>query len=130
EHGGLLNLIRWHQRTYEVSEKDRATQLAAQAFDASVWELWPYLTAGASIHIPDEETRSSPSALMEWFAEERITLTFLATPLAEAALAVKLPRNLSVILSSANHRSEEHTSELQSRGHLVCRLLLEKKKIA
>src|SRR5690625_6924129 len=25
-------------------------------------------------------------------------------------------------------RSEEHTSELQSRGHLVCRLLLEKKK--
>src|SRR5690625_6272157 len=30
--------------------------------------------------------------------------------------------------SSAHHRSEEHTSELQSRGHLVCRLLLEKKK--
>src|SRR2546422_7201253 len=27
-----------------------------------------------------------------------------------------------------NHRSEEHTSELQSRLHLVCRLLLEKKK--
>src|SRR5437870_6591022 len=27
-------------------------------------------------------------------------------------------------------RSEEHTSELQSRGHLVCRLLLEKKKTA
>src|SRR5207253_9513255 len=27
-----------------------------------------------------------------------------------------------------NVRSEEHTSELQSRGHLVCRLLLEKKK--
>src|SRR5690625_7119898 len=26
-------------------------------------------------------------------------------------------------------RSEEHTSELQSRGHLVCRLLLEKKKM-
>src|SRR5439155_7863577 len=30
----------------------------------------------------------------------------------------------------ARFRSEEHTSELQSRGHLVCRLLLEKKKIA
>src|SRR5439155_24494362 len=28
----------------------------------------------------------------------------------------------------ARRRSEEHTSELQSRGHLVCRLLLEKKK--
>src|SRR5439155_4054931 len=28
------------------------------------------------------------------------------------------------------YRSEEHTSELQSRGHLVCRLLLEKKKLS
>src|SRR5439155_16248200 len=32
-------------------------------------------------------------------------------------------------LERRSTRSEEHTSELQSRGHLVCRLLLEKKKI-
>src|SRR5439155_26134957 len=31
-------------------------------------------------------------------------------------------------LDELPERSEEHTSELQSRGHLVCRLLLEKKK--
>src|SRR5439155_12258143 len=31
-------------------------------------------------------------------------------------------------LRASTSRSEEHTSELQSRGHLVCRLLLEKKK--
>src|SRR5207253_10888363 len=31
--------------------------------------------------------------------------------------------------SGVEPRSEEHTSELQSRGHLVCRLLLEKKKL-
>src|SRR5690625_6168440 len=37
--------------------------------------------------------------------------------------AAKTGRNIS-----KNTRSEEHTSELQSRGHLVCRLLLEKKK--
>src|SRR5690625_6636808 len=30
--------------------------------------------------------------------------------------------------TGSGQRSEEHTSELQSRGHLVCRLLLEKKK--
>src|SRR5690625_6811500 len=30
--------------------------------------------------------------------------------------------------STEKNRSEEHTSELQSRGHLVCRLLLEKKR--
>src|SRR5690625_5907796 len=41
----------------------------------------------------------------------------LAERLAETGLDVEL-----------RTRSEEHTSELQSRGHLVCRLLLEKKK--
>src|SRR5207253_9078153 len=38
------------------------------------------------------------------------------------------PRTSSFAVTPAHHRSEEHTSELQSRGHLVCRLLLEKKK--
>src|SRR3989442_10362721 len=33
-----------------------------------------------------------------------------------------------VLTAGHSHRSEEHTSELQSRPHLVCRLLLEKKK--
>src|SRR5690625_5500958 len=37
------------------------------------------------------------------------------------------PLGLSNELPDALNRSEEHTSELQSRGHLVCRLLLEKK---
>src|SRR5690625_7124921 len=36
-------------------------------------------------------------------------------------------RKLDVV-AGWQERSEEHTSELQSRGHLVCRLLLEKKK--
>src|SRR5690625_6060705 len=44
----------------------------------------------------------------------------------------KLGDNYAVVFLSNNSpsaslRSEEHTSELQSRGHLVCRLLLEKK---
>src|SRR3989442_11579153 len=54
-----------------------------------------------------------------------------------AALAVE-QATLATCLSGATYgdavgafvrRSEEHTSELQSRPHLVCRLLLEKKKI-
>src|SRR5437870_9303010 len=39
-----------------------------------------------------------------------------------------LQQGVSVDLPKVAARSEEHTSELQSRGHLVCRLLLEKKK--
>src|SRR5439155_6609602 len=45
-------------------------------------------------------------------------------------LALLLPRLLLAadVRLELQTRSEEHTSELQSRGHLVCRLLLEKKK--
>src|SRR5690625_6958114 len=42
---------------------------------------------------------------------------------------IRLPRVLLAGFVGASLRSEEHTSELQSRGHLVCRLLLEKKKV-
>src|SRR5439155_24776615 len=40
----------------------------------------------------------------------------------------ELRLHLGLRFGSRRKRSEEHTSELQSRGHLVCRLLLEKKK--
>src|SRR5690625_6377708 len=45
--------------------------------------------------------------------------------IADAYYTKRLTAGLSAI--KKNQRSEEHTSELQSRGHLVCRLLLEKK---
>src|SRR5437870_9615590 len=45
----------------------------------------------------------------------------------DVAIAASRPSRLYASVAT-NERSEEHTSELQSRGHLVCRLLLEKKK--
>lgn len=95
-HAGLLNLCAWHWRAYHVSASDRATQLAAPAFDAAVWEVWPYLTAGASLHIPDEETVLYPAKLLEWLAAEAITICFMPTPLAEAVLEEPLPNQLGL----------------------------------
>ena len=94
EQRGLLNLLGWHQEYYEVGAGDRASQLASQAFDASVWEIWPYLTAGASLYIVDEETRASATQLLSWLSKEQITLSFMPTPLAEAVLAEELPAGL------------------------------------
>src|SRR3712207_7157747 len=57
----------------------------------------------------------------------------MASMLAVVAERVNCQRgspNLRPISSATHRRSEEHTSELQSRQYLVCRLLLEKKKIA
>src|SRR3712207_7066023 len=43
------------------------------------------------------------------------------------AFAQLTPAQRRLVLEGLNDRSEEHTSELQSRQYLVCRLLLEKK---
>ncbi|MBW4538429.1 MAG: amino acid adenylation domain-containing protein [Myxacorys chilensis ATA2-1-KO14] len=84
EHRGLLNLVSWHRQAFQVSQNDCATQIAAPAFDACAWEIFPYLTAGASLHFPDEVTRLSPEKLRDWFIAQRITIGFLPTPLAES----------------------------------------------
>src|SRR5437870_9411256 len=51
-----------------------------------------------------------------------------AMPCAGRGKAAIRPAPGNISASPNPSRSEEHTSELQSRGHLVCRLLLEKKK--
>ncbi|MBV8203189.1 MAG: amino acid adenylation domain-containing protein, partial [Acidobacteria bacterium] len=85
--GGLANLVAWHLAAYGVGENDRATLLAGPAFDAAVWELWPYLAAGASLHVPPAAVRASAELLLGWLAEQRISICFLPTPLAAALLA-------------------------------------------
>jgi amino acid adenylation domain-containing protein len=87
ERASLENLIDFHHRVRPMAPGDRAALTAGPAFDGSVWEIWAFLTGGATFHIPDEEVRLSPSRFAEWLAREDIRHCFLATPLAEALLA-------------------------------------------
>ena len=96
EHRALSNLVGWHNRAYQVSVADRATQVAGLGFDACVWEVWPYLAAGASVHLVDAETRLEPGAMWRWLADNRITHTFIPTPMAEAMLREPIPGMLAL----------------------------------
>lgn len=95
-HRGLENLVSWHLRTYGVGATDRATQVAGIAYDASAWELWPYLAAGASVHVASDLLRLSVTALAQWMVEKVITLSFLPTPLAQLFVEQRLPSQLSL----------------------------------
>jgi amino acid adenylation domain-containing protein len=111
--GNLRNLISWHQSEFKISAADRASHLAAVGFDAAVWEVWPYLTAGASLYLPDEATRLSPEALRDWVVTNEITISFLPTTLAESLIDLEWPKQtaLRFLLTGADtlHRRPTKT---------------------
>jgi len=104
EHRSLLNLVDWHQRTFKVSPEDRASQIAGVGFDAAVWEIWPYLVAGASIHIPDGSVRTEPAALRDWLIEQNITIGFMPTAIVERIMKLDWPdkTTLRTVLTGAD----------------------------
>lgn len=95
-HGNLLNLVFWHRRTFGVTAADRASHVAGLAFDAAVWELWPYLSAGASVALADETTRRSPALLRHWLAAEGVTIAFVPTALLEPMLTAQWPKETAL----------------------------------
>ncbi|MFF3671273.1 amino acid adenylation domain-containing protein [Microtetraspora malaysiensis] len=86
EHRGLADLCAWHVAAFGVGPEDRASQVASLGFDAAVWEIWPYLCAGARVFFPDQDTLDDPVALVEWFAAMGTTISFLPTPRLETVL--------------------------------------------
>src|SRR5690625_6684250 len=101
-------------------------------------EIWarPSLITGAFIE--GAETTSPSSTIANWFCglgllysrcetSRKIAVPSLSNSmLTTQLLVVPPPGRASRPDVAESTRSEEHTSELQSRGHLVCRLLLEK----
>lgn len=96
EHAGFVNLVHWHNQAYGITAADRKSQLSGLGFDASVWEMWPYLATGASVHIPDNTTRLDWPKLQRWMVEQRISVTFLPTPLAEEVIDADWPAEIAL----------------------------------
>jgi amino acid adenylation domain-containing protein len=90
-HGGLANLVAWHRRAFGVTADDRAPLYASPAFDAAVWEIWPYLVSGASLHLPPDAVRTDPEALRDWLVTQAITIGFVPTAVAERLITLPWP---------------------------------------
>src|SRR5262249_28177688 len=103
-HGGLSNLAAWHIHRYQLDGDDRMTQFSTFGFDAAVWEMWPTLATGASLHIVHDDLRFDPDALLQWLSANRITISFLPSPIAEVLLKQGWPEitSLRVLMTGAD----------------------------
>src|SRR2546422_5914267 len=93
--------------------------------------LFPYTTLFRSACNPTQRSRDGLTANFGRSAtERRHTFELLGGHCLRRRRADLHPQAAEYCVKEADvERSEEHTSELQSRLHLVCRLLLEKKKM-
>src|SRR2546421_6658452 len=119
--------VRWPTVSV-ISARDHARLTARTASMTSGWprrrkarSSRPSVSAKAS---PAASLLSSKAVLISSFDSAGPPVTPAWTP-GNSAWSLAMRRRIS---SMAARRSEEHTSELQSRSDLVCRLLLEKKK--
>ncbi len=83
EHRNLANLVHWHCSAFGVRAGGRGSSVAGVAFDATTWEVWPPLCAGAALVLPAGSP--DPEALLEWWAAQALDVSFVPTPLAESA---------------------------------------------
>jgi amino acid adenylation domain-containing protein len=105
QHEGLLNLIFWHREFFGVTERDRANHMVGVAFDGVAWDLWCYLTVGASLHVPSDAVRVDPVALHDWLIAQEITVASIPTVLTEQLLGMTWPAPIALrILNTAAER--------------------------
>ena len=97
-HANLNHLVRWHRDTFRVTRQDRASHLLSLGFDAAVMEIWPHLSAGATLCLADEEVRSSPDLIQEWMIREQVTIGLVPTVLGERLITKAWPAKTALRL--------------------------------
>ncbi|MFF0732317.1 MupA/Atu3671 family FMN-dependent luciferase-like monooxygenase [Streptomyces chartreusis] len=85
-HRAVVDLCEWQRERFAFTPADRTAAVCSQSFDASLLEIWPALTAGASVTIADEEVRRDPLALARWYGRQGVTFSILPTALGEQVL--------------------------------------------
>jgi acyl-coenzyme A synthetase/AMP-(fatty) acid ligase len=97
-HRSIADATRIHCRGYRLTASDRGSWLSPPGSSVSVGELWPFLSAGASVHVADQDVVSSPEALRDWLVAHRITVAYAGMPLAEALYTLPWPADCALRL--------------------------------
>ncbi|WP_339801540.1 amino acid adenylation domain-containing protein [Paenibacillus sp. FSL R5-0744] len=84
EHRGLINAQLLWENSFGIVPEDRIVQFASSSFDASVWEIFMALFAGAKLYIPSKETILDSQRFVDYIGKNKLTVltlppTYLST---------------------------------------------------
>jgi bacitracin synthase 3 len=91
EHHSLYNICRFFVRYFEITGADRTTAFAPFIFDASIWELFPMLMQGATVHILHEDLRLNLPQLHDYLRQRKITVSYFLSQVSELIEGERLP---------------------------------------
>ncbi|NOQ24318.1 MAG: amino acid adenylation domain-containing protein, partial [Bacteroidales bacterium] len=83
KNSSLVNLCIGHNNLYGINQKDHINNYAEFSFDASVWEIFPTIIAGASLYFINDSIKLNPEKLNNYFEKKNITISFLPTQFCE-----------------------------------------------
>jgi amino acid adenylation domain-containing protein len=92
-HRALSNHMQWMQRAFPLAADDRVLQKTPVGFDASVWEFWAPLLAGATLVMAPPGAHRDPAEMLGAVQRERVTVLQLVPALLRAVVEhPELPR--------------------------------------
>ncbi|WP_339290040.1 amino acid adenylation domain-containing protein [Paenibacillus sp. FSL W8-0187] len=133
EHRAVLNRLNWMQTTYPLNERDIILQKTPITFDVSVWELFWWSFAGASLYLLEPGGEKEPSVMLRAIEEQAVTVMHFVPSM----LGVFLPYaadsgrggelcSLRYVFASGEALKPAHVAgfyTLMERGGRQCRLI-------
>ena len=113
-HGAICNHMFWMQREFPVGETDRVIQKTPFSFDASVWEFFAPLFAGAQLIMARPGGHQDSSYLVKLIAKKKITVLQL------------VPSLLQMLLEEKEIESCTHLKRVFCGGEALSRELVER----
>ncbi|EZH74456.1 hypothetical protein ATO12_11855 [Aquimarina atlantica] len=102
EHQNLVHLCFWHKDAYNVTQESKSTLFSSIGFDASVWEIYPYLLFGASLYPISEELRYDLDQLPNFLKDHRITHSYIPTSLCQSFIDQEISLPYTTVLTGGD----------------------------
>ena len=90
-HANLRALCSWYRAAFDIDQDATVSQFASLSFDATVMEVWPALSAAATLILAPDEVRLDSSAIVQWLERTGVTHAFLSTPVTRQLCPVAPP---------------------------------------